>query len=864
MTRFRFLCSSPRSRQVIFLIGILLFSLACQVIPTPPALNATPRQRQPAQTAPSVDPSPTPLPPTPELDPAKSTPSPVPGELMPIPYQGQIPFAEIDPQSWQPDKSTPSSPFSLPYPIEQIPNRSVADGLTLRQRNLISQQGFVIVHSQEAHFNDLRQRVSLFYGQPYFLTTDAAYHALRITQDELLSALEREELHRRLLAVIQSTLNQVLSFFPLVADSDLEADTRLAAAYLSTALKLLDPGAPIDAELEPVVIPQVEQVLAGRGIEDSRLIPGFQDDFSLYKPSGHSMGDPVLEAFYRGKTWLERVDFPPANMQNSRSDEVPLLITLALRQAKTETGPAAAEWVRIIETLNYFSGVRTNGGPAEYALLMDQAFGRNLTILGLKDIPQRELFRSLLRDQPFPRLNPPAPFPTLEEAKREYWSFLGYRQQLDAQILENLAYSTNSNPDSPQLPAGGLELMAVLGAPSAISAMGYSGAEFRSSPEEIARFQQAVSRQSEAQWSASARNLWLQGYQRQFSEQKELSRLKFGLPFQTSLSWIYKELNSALGSWAGLLSGTSNFVPFDETPGAPPLFDSPSASPPAPGFVEPNPAVFYQLSRLAFISAEGLKQRDMTGIFRTDPSPNRLNQKILEMLDLADRLQRLGDIAAKELSGETLTASDFAVIQAPLGPAEMRVFESMQAKTKDSWLKMPPVPGVSALDFGGERILQIAAGGVDRIYVLVPLNGQVVIAQGGVFSYYEFSVPRNRKLDQVSWLGMLGNSPPEPPGWISAELYLREGTPLNVLAYRIGDLYEVKPAAGSLSLRSAPGQDNRIAQIAAPGEILQIIAGPVEANGLVWWEVRVERESPEPIQGWIYENQDWIERAWRR
>ena len=756
------------------------------------------------------------------------------------------------------DGEAGSARFSLPYPLAKVTNRSVADGLTLRQQDQLARQGFVIVHSQEPQFSELRNRVALFYGQPYYLTSDAAYHALKTSFDELLTALEREELKRRLQGVVEATLAEVVLYFPLVEGSDLESPTELAAAYLSVALHLLDPMAALDPDLEGQVSAQVGQIMAARGVEQSTLIPGYQDDFRRYLPAGRYAANPELQGYFRALTWLERVNFQPMLSGSTTGvDYVPLIVTLALRQAKTANGPAAEEWARIVETLNFFSGLRASGGPPEYALLMDQAFGQNLTILGLKDAPQREKFETLLRDLPFPQLDPRPPLAPPDGQNLQNWSFLGARYYLDGLILENLAPEPGASSKSPRLLPGGLEVMAAVGAPAAFEAMWQSGAEFRSYPEEIARLQAALADQPPEQWSISARNLWLEGFRKHLASAQELPPGADNLPYLEQTGWAFKNLNSALGSWAELQYDTTEFTPVP----AGGLETRPLMAPPAPGFVEPDPQVFYQLSRLAFSAAEGLKQRDLVGVFSPSPALDGLNQLLLETLDLADRLQRLGDIAVKELRGEPLETADFALIQAPLGPSEKRVYASMLAEQKSDWLKMPPLPGIVTLDFGGDRILQIGVGGVDRIYVLAPLGGGVMIAQGGVYSYYEFSLHRSRAINKTGWRRMLVDSPPPPPEWVTKSLYMPEGVPIDALAYRIGEFYRVKPAV-NLSLRSSPGRDARIAQLAAPGEILEIIEGPVAANGLTWWKVRVEREASEPIEGWIFENQDWIERAW--
>jgi hypothetical protein len=189
-------------------------SLACQVIPTPPALNSTLRRLE--STAPAF------LQASPTAIPAGTTTGPTapattyPGNLPPFPSQPGEPFASLAEPAWQIDEPPPNVGLSLPVYWDRVVNRAVADGLTQQQRDRLAKNGFVILHSQEPQFSDLRQRVALRYGQPYYLTTDAAAHALRLTLDELLIAVEKEELRRRTLAVTQATLAEVLSYLKLV------------------------------------------------------------------------------------------------------------------------------------------------------------------------------------------------------------------------------------------------------------------------------------------------------------------------------------------------------------------------------------------------------------------------------------------------------------------------------------------------------------------------------------------------------------------------------------------------------------------------------------------------------------------------
>jgi hypothetical protein len=845
-------------RRPILLLLTLVLILACQVIPTPPPLRATPRIQgtsspQPAFLTPG---SPVPLPLTTQTELENQT--SIPGDLAPFPFDGSLPFAEVQTPDWSPVSLSGANQVSLPFPMEQVANLSVAAGLTSRQRTGLSQNGFVILHSQETQFSALRQRVSLRYGQPYYLTTDAASHALRLTLAELLPALEREELRRRMLAVTQATLNQVLTYLPLVRGTDLEAETRQSAAYLAVAVRLLDPQAALDPELEALVQPQVEQVLAASGVEPSRLFPGFQDDYRAYRPTGHYAVDLDLQAYFRAMTWLERVRFSfqetPTGAQPSR---LPLLVTLALRQATIESTPATQEWARINETLNFLIGPSAGAGPAEYAAWMDQIYGRSITIFGLSDASRWTMFLAYARDLPTVQSNPAFAMLPADPSVEQSWSFIGARFNLDESILRSLAAGHADISADQRLQPGGLEEMAVLGsqtARQAIQSMGETA--YRTNPTEITRIQELVQQQSEAQWSSTVHGAWLHALQALLAEKSQIEPPVYPAYMRTPI-WAYKDLNSALGSWVEICHDSS-ITPVQ--PAAKPVGDLP-ASPAAPGYVEPDPLAFFRLSTIAFTIIEGLKQRQMTGVFTTRPDPAGLSSLLQELLDLADRLQSLGDIAVKELAGASLQADDYALIQAPLGPLEGYAAINPETGAPQASSPEPALPAIVAFDSIRDRVVQAGIGPLDRIYVLVPLDGAVYIAQGGVYSFYEFSLPLESRLDDTAWRWMLINDPPKPPAWVE-NLYIPEGYPVDVLAFRSGDIFRVTLSAEQVTIYAAPRLDASVSLKLHPGDQIKIIAGPVLANKSTWWKVQVNPAQPGSPEGWVVEDQTSFERVW--
>ncbi len=533
---------------------ILILMLACQVVPTPPALRSTSTPIEVKQSATPGLPTSTTTGTAVSNPTAPSPSTPSPGGLAEFSYRGDLPFAAIEHTNQVKDPLTKSWPIDLPVSLAEIRNIKVADGLSLRQRDLLAQQGFLIIRSHEPQFSEIRRHVSWAYGQPYLLTADAASHALKVSLDQLLKALEREELHRRLRMLTETTLHKVQSFFPLLAGSELEDDARLAAAYLGVGLRLLDPAASLDPELEAMITPQVEQILAGRGREDAALFPGLSENFLLYRPEGHYRGDSSLEAYFRGKTWFERIYFPMGEAGSGSGTEfVPLILTLALRQSTTEMGHSTQEYTRIVETLNFFEGVRYGGGPPETAILMDRAYGVGATILGLQDQPQLDIFRSLVRDLPLPQTDPVLVLEPSGEDREKSWSLLGMHYSIHSLAMQRFAQELPPDADSTFLLPGGLELMGVLGSDLAMKARLQEGAEVRIDPEIVANLSQIILNQPEADWEASMGNLWLDGF-RDRLRISEAKHADFVFPGETAGLWAEKELNSILGSWADMQS----------------------------------------------------------------------------------------------------------------------------------------------------------------------------------------------------------------------------------------------------------------------------------------------------------------------
>jgi Protein of unknown function (DUF3160)/Bacterial SH3 domain len=290
----------------------------------------------------------------------------------------------------------------------------------------------------------------------------------------------------------------------------------------------------------------------------------------------------------------------------------------------------------------------------------------------------------------------------------------------------------------------------------------------------------------------------------------------------------------------------------------------PPMSGPAPAYVEPNPNAFYRLAYAAQALTVGIKpqqedwsMRGWNEVESVDASMFYSTEAYVQHLsDLAERLGQLGDIAARELQGQELTVDDYGLIQ---GCLEYKECLDHGAYTQNP-PEQEPIPLVAAVSGAEDRVLEASVGNLNRIFVAVPLEGKLEIAQGGVFSYYEFTQPRSDRLTDQAWRDKIAANLPVAPAW-TKQFLLDGGKPHNALAFRVGDTYYVTEAGGNppLNMRSGPSKSQNVVSKLEKDAYLTIIDGPEKNSEGTWWKVRLELF--DATEGWVLENPEWLARS---
>ena len=130
-------------------------------------------------------------------------------------------------------------------------------------------------------------------------------------------------------------------------------------------------------------------------------------------------------------------------------------------------------------------------------------------------------------------------------------------------------------------------------------------------------------------------------------------------------------------------------------------------------------------------------------------------------------VRRFEQLASDELAGKAIAKRDNEWLKSIGG-----ILEGFWWRTGDKLRTIAPeidrwAAIVADIGSGGGLAVEVATGNIDRIFVLVPNDqGRFEVALGGVYSYYEFTVPISDRLTDEAWRRLLeAGEAPDRPSW---------------------------------------------------------------------------------------------------
>ncbi len=592
-------------------------------------------------------------------------------------------------------------------------------------KDLLSKNGFVVTQEFQRHIflpylND---------ALPHFVTADSVHRTFHVLLEDHLKLVETNaagEVTIMLAALRGSLEAQPPDAIASGALAPLAAEAKtLALAYLQVA-EILLAGESVPPNLPEAVAAEVSAILNAGGFGSSPLF-GEDVDYSQYKPRGFYTESPELQRYFRAMSWFGNAAF-------LLGSDVQTLSALMLSKALQDTPEAQQRWRKLDNFYTRFLGPCDDLTPEEY--------GVKLSDVGVLDSPAAlegaiARMRAELRD---PRINS-----MLTAAEKSEWvaqtkgmRFMGKRYLPDSEIFLALVSPEVSGRVFPS----GLDLMAANGSARAAELMAHTPEGSR--PDYIAaaaksrEIVSAYKSESDTHYAAILR----------LAETLTAPPVEQAAPFAQTAAYGVKNLMTSLAAWAStrhtwalhakqpnMTRGGEDFDPED----------------PPPGYVEPNPAFFSQMTDI---------------VTRTTTLFGKAGLADLDKFkQFGSLVGELAEIVSKELAGSPLSENERHLLK-NYGNI-LKKLHGMEGggygDDRTSWMSLVMDVYTYA---DTAQCLEVATGGAMPIYVILEHGGKPHLLIGSVYSYYEFQQPISARLNDEEWRSQWEEGRvPELPAW---------------------------------------------------------------------------------------------------
>ncbi len=658
-------------------------------------------------------------------------------------------FAVYEPETVSAGVNAPA--YSLD--LNAVANRDLLARLTLAQQAHLAENGFVVVPVGAEQIYQIYKRAKDS-GTPILVTTDALLHTHHVLYDYALRLAEIQHFVADLKGLNAAMLSAAQEQYANTPEP-VKGAARRNVAFFAVASVLLAPETPVPPEVADLVAAELALIESHAGFAKSPIFE-FQEDYSQYVPRGHYTRNETFERYFRCMMWYGRIGFrlrpgetPEAIEMGRRETRQAILISAALSAAAVGEEPALAVWERIYEPTVFFVGKADDLTVYDYLEVIQKTYGDTLALADLADDARIDAFIAAAS-----KLRPPRIVGGYVTDKQDPtvvtqgFRFMGQRFIPDSYMFQQLVYDKVGTQTAPRLFPKGLDVCAVLDSQRAYDILldVYNEGRYVNYRKQMEKLREEFAALPAEQWTENLYWNWL------YTLRPLLEVKNEGYPtFMQSPAWQDKDLHTFLGSWTELRHDTILYAKQSYTLKATGFMPEPEL---ALGYVEPQPEVFARLAALTRQMRVGLDDRGL------------LSEEYRDKLErMESLLVELKTMAEKELRGEALTDEEYDTIRNIGSILEGLVTFSPQVKEQvesEADERMAIVADVHT-DTNSGQVLEEGVGDAFLIYAIVPLEGQTAVAQGGVFSYYEFTHPMSDRLTDEAWQAMRPR--PDRPVW---------------------------------------------------------------------------------------------------
>ncbi|MFW9809522.1 MAG: DUF3160 domain-containing protein [Candidatus Thorarchaeota archaeon] len=646
--------------------------------------------------------------------------------------------------------------YSVSAGLANIANLEQFPSLPAEVTQMIVDNGFAVMHQSE--YKQIHEILSLNEDEyvPSFVSTDAVLHAYHVLYDLALREVEVYSFWDLLGNLTDALLDISFSQYEEAPEGRWKNAALRNLIFFTVALTLLDNETVVPPAFPAAVAPEVDRVLQlidEHSEMTDQWFMNYIEDFTQFVPRGHYTRSERLERYFQAMMWFGRVSFrlqpelpPEPNDQGMDNTAQAILISLALTldvPGLLGAPEGLVIWDALYEPTAFFVGTADDLIPSEYLNVIQSIYGSEVQLSDLNNETLLEQFidEALTLKEPLILGHPVPDTKTLTQTMG--LRFMGQRYIPDSYILGQLVYENVGTILQPRLMPKGLDVMAAFGSDRAWELLD-SEKHYVNYTSQMEMIWNKIGNMTESEWTQNLYYLWIYSLLPLLNDPGE------GYPlFMQSKAWVDKQLSTALASWAELRHDTILYVKQSYTS----VYTS--IPPIAKGYVEPVPALYARLASLCEMMLTGLDSRDLLS--------SLMEEKLQKLKDFLLVLQT---ISIKELEGTALSSEEYGWIRYS-GDILERIVELPQDDMLTSGAddEMAVIADVHT-DPNEEEVLEEGVGKPMVILVAVPIEGQVILTRGAVFSYYEFTWPMDDRLTDESWQDMLEQCEAPPlPTW---------------------------------------------------------------------------------------------------
>ncbi|MDO4789978.1 MAG: DUF3160 domain-containing protein [Porphyromonas sp.] len=587
---------------------------------------------------------------------------------------------------------------------------------------------------------------------PSFITSDLFLQAFHIYFSYVLKSLEKDIFMPSITEITESMYRNAMRIAGEAQEERIKDLAEHTVAFYAIPYYFLSgKKVPVSPKYEKAVANEIENIKAERSTLPAFLATkGVEFPFDMFKPRGNYTRSEKSKAYFRAMMWLQVAYF----CLDEHADFEKLVFQAnLLNESKGQNGkPLTALYQGMYDQTAFLMGESDNLSVMDIVRIMQKK-----NIKGVEQALNSNVLATLHKEMTLLAEQKNKISPKIEVSCRDKVNFMPQRYLPDNEVLQDLV---DVAPNSERAYPKGLDVFAVNGLPQAEDLL----LNFYKEDKKWSDYKKELNRLKDKFRSYKPAESPL--YNRWLESLFAMVRMSDNVPdFMKTTEWGYKNLNTALASWAEL---KHDAILYGEQPMSAECGGGEGLPQPfVRGYIEPNLPLWTKMDELLEVTKSLLRKHNCL----TEDLEFKTNQ-------LQEHVRFALEITKKELARESLTKEEYWTIEVLGSFMEYYTLSVLDPETSfDSWIYVegPDRSVATVADvytrnvLGCEKqgILHVGTGGVNSIYVVVEIDGFLYLTRGATFSYYEFVRELDNRLTDEEWQKMLEEEKaPSIPEWM--------------------------------------------------------------------------------------------------